>query len=94
MGYDALRGEFVDMIKVGIVDPTKVTRSALQKCCISSCNILNNRICCSRYSREKPCCTYGTRHGNGWNVLIENMELWAKVITLFLSIENYRRLNL
>ncbi|GAA0122676.1 MAG: chaperonin GroEL [Clostridium argentinense] len=30
MGYDALRGEFVDMIKVGIVDPTKVTRSALQ----------------------------------------------------------------
>ncbi|MGG7164439.1 chaperonin GroEL [Clostridium ihumii] len=30
IGYDALRGEFVDMIKVGIVDPTKVTRSALQ----------------------------------------------------------------
>ncbi|WP_461614255.1 chaperonin GroEL [Clostridium sp. Marseille-QA1073] len=30
MGYDALRGEFVDMIKAGIVDPTKVTRSALQ----------------------------------------------------------------
>lgn len=30
MGYDALRGEYVDMIKAGIVDPTKVTRSALQ----------------------------------------------------------------
>ncbi|EQB90379.1 chaperonin GroEL [Clostridium punense] len=30
MGYDALRGQFVDMIKAGIVDPTKVTRSALQ----------------------------------------------------------------
>ncbi|MGL4731428.1 MAG: chaperonin GroEL [Clostridium sp.] len=30
IGYDALRGEFVDMIKAGIVDPTKVTRSALQ----------------------------------------------------------------
>ncbi len=30
VGYDALRGEFVDMIKSGIVDPTKVTRSALQ----------------------------------------------------------------
>lgn len=30
IGYDALRGEYVDMIKAGIVDPTKVTRSALQ----------------------------------------------------------------
>ena len=30
IGYDALNGEYVDMVKVGIVDPTKVTRSALQ----------------------------------------------------------------
>ncbi|MFD3158189.1 chaperonin GroEL [Haloimpatiens sp. FM7330] len=30
VGFDALRGEYVDMIKAGIVDPTKVTRSALQ----------------------------------------------------------------
>ncbi len=30
MGYDALRGEYVDMIKAGIVDPTKVARTALQ----------------------------------------------------------------
>ena len=29
-GFNALTGEFVDMIKVGIVDPTKVTRSALE----------------------------------------------------------------
>ncbi|MDR1735710.1 MAG: chaperonin GroEL, partial [Oscillospiraceae bacterium] len=29
-GFDALREEYVDMIKAGIVDPTKVTRSALQ----------------------------------------------------------------
>ena len=29
-GYDALHGEYVNMIKLGIVDPTKVTRSALQ----------------------------------------------------------------
>jgi len=30
IGYDALSAEYVDMIKAGIVDPTKVTRSALQ----------------------------------------------------------------
>ncbi len=29
-GYDALKNEFVDMIESGIIDPTKVTRSALQ----------------------------------------------------------------
>ena len=30
MGYDALRGEYKNMMSAGIVDPTKVTRSALQ----------------------------------------------------------------
>src|SRR4030081_1912011 len=30
-GFDANKGEYTDMIKAGIVDPTKVTRSALQK---------------------------------------------------------------
>lgn len=30
VGYDALNGNYTDMIKAGIVDPTKVTRSALQ----------------------------------------------------------------
>ena len=29
-GYDALNNKFVDMIDAGIIDPTKVTRSALQ----------------------------------------------------------------
>ena len=30
IGYDALHNEYINMIKAGIVDPTKVTRSALQ----------------------------------------------------------------
>jgi chaperonin GroEL len=29
-GYDAATGEYVDMVKAGIIDPTKVTRSAVQ----------------------------------------------------------------
>ena len=29
-GFDAAKGEYTDMVKAGIVDPTKVTRSALQ----------------------------------------------------------------
>jgi chaperonin GroEL len=30
VGYDAAKNEWVDMVKAGIIDPTKVTRSALQ----------------------------------------------------------------
>lgn len=29
-GFDAKRGEYVDMIEEGIIDPAKVTRSAIQ----------------------------------------------------------------
>ena len=29
-GFNALTGEYTDMAKAGIVDPTKVTRSALE----------------------------------------------------------------
>lgn len=31
-GYDALKDEYVDMFKAGIIDPTKVIRTALQVC--------------------------------------------------------------
>ena len=30
MGYNAANGKFEDLVKTGIIDPTKVTRSALQ----------------------------------------------------------------
>ena len=29
-GYNVATGEYVDLVKAGVVDPTKVTRSALQ----------------------------------------------------------------
>ena len=29
-GYDAQKGEFTDLVKAGIIDPTKVVRHALQ----------------------------------------------------------------
>ncbi|HHY91683.1 MAG TPA: chaperonin GroEL [Clostridiales bacterium] len=40
IGYDAMSGEYVDMIKAGIVDPTKVTRSALQNAASISAMLL------------------------------------------------------
>jgi chaperonin GroEL len=29
MGFDVVKGEYVDMMKAGIIDPTKVIRSAV-----------------------------------------------------------------
>lgn len=40
VGFDALNGKYVDMIKAGIVDPTKVTRSALQNAASVSSMVL------------------------------------------------------
>ncbi len=40
IGYNALTGEYVDMLKVGIVDPAKVTRSALQNAASAAAMIL------------------------------------------------------
>jgi hypothetical protein len=33
-GYNAATGEYGDMVEMGILDPTKVTRSALQNACV------------------------------------------------------------
>lgn len=39
-GFDALNNQYVDMIKEGIIDPTKVTRSALQNAASVSATLL------------------------------------------------------
>lgn len=39
-GYDAAKCEYVDMIKAGIIDPTKVTRSAMQNAASVSAMLL------------------------------------------------------
>ena len=40
IGYNALTGEYIDMLTTGIVDPTKVTRSALQNAASVSSMVL------------------------------------------------------
>src|SRR5439155_16450804 len=41
-GYDANKGEFTDLRKAGIVDPVKVTRSALQNGASVACLLLTS----------------------------------------------------
>ena len=40
MGFDAMKGEYVNMIKAGIVDPAKVTRSAIQNAASAAAMLL------------------------------------------------------
>ena len=41
-GYDALKDEYTDLVKAGIIDPTKVTRSALQNAASVSILLLSS----------------------------------------------------
>lgn len=43
-GYDALKNEFCDMVEKGILDPTKVTRSALQNAASVSSTLLTTEV--------------------------------------------------
>jgi chaperonin GroEL len=54
MGYDALADKYVDMKKTGIVDPTKVTRSALQNAASISAMLLTTETLVAD-KKEKGC---------------------------------------
>ena len=52
-GYDANTGEYVDMFKAGIIDPTKVTRSALQNAASIASLMLTTETMVTEYKKEK-----------------------------------------
>ena len=54
MGYNAYNGEFIDMMKEGIVDPTKVTRSALQNAASVASMILTTEAAVANIKEDTP----------------------------------------
>jgi chaperonin GroEL len=54
IGFDALNGTYVNMIKAGIVDPTKVTRSALQNAASISAMFLTTEAAVVEIPSDKP----------------------------------------
>src|ERR1700719_3732132 len=52
-GFDANKGEYTDMIKAGIVDPTKVTRSALQNAASIAAMLLTTEALVSDIPEKK-----------------------------------------
>jgi chaperonin GroEL len=54
-GYDAQKDEYTDMFKAGIVDPVKVTRSALQNAASIAAMILTTEtLVCEKPEKDKP----------------------------------------
>lgn len=64
MGYNALTGKFEDLITAGIVDPTKVTRSALQNAASAAAMILTTE-CAVTDLPAKDSCSCGSHGGSG-----------------------------
>jgi chaperonin GroEL len=61
-GYDALKDEYTDLVKAGIIDPTKVTRSALQNAASVSILLLtSDALIADMPKEEKPAA--GGGHG-------------------------------
>ncbi len=53
-GFDAQKEEYVDMLQAGIIDPTKVTRSALQNAASVASLMLTTEVMITELPEEKP----------------------------------------
>ena len=54
IGFDALKGEYVDMVAAGILDPAKVTRSALQNATSVASTLLTTESVVANIKEDTP----------------------------------------
>ena len=54
IGFDAAKEEYVDMVKAGIIDPAKVTRSAIQNAVSVSSVLLTTEVAVGNEKEESP----------------------------------------
>ena len=65
-GYNAANEEFGNMLQMGIIDPTKVTRSALQHACsIAGLMVTTEAMVAEMPKEEPPMSAGGHGHGGG-----------------------------
>ena len=64
-GFDAFKGEYTDMIDAGIVDPAKVTRSALQNAASVAAMVLTTESLVTDIKEETPPAPAGGMGGMG-----------------------------
>ncbi len=63
VGFDALKEEYVDMVKAGILDPAKVTRSALQNATSVAATLLTTESVVANIKEETPAMPAGAGMG-------------------------------
>lgn len=63
IGFDALKEEYVDMVKAGILDPAKVTRSALQNATSVASTLLTTESVVANIKEETPAMPAGAGMG-------------------------------
>ncbi len=64
-GLDAVSGEYVDLVKAGIIDPVKVTRSALRNAASIASMVLTTDTLVVEKKEEEPVPAGGQGHGHG-----------------------------
>ncbi|HEX8202577.1 MAG TPA: chaperonin GroEL [Isosphaeraceae bacterium] len=62
-GYDALKDEYTDLVKAGIIDPTKVTRSALQNAASVATLLLTSDALIADLPKDEKPAAGGGGHG-------------------------------
>ncbi len=63
VGFDALKEEYVDMVKAGILDPAKVTRSALQNATSVASTLLTTESVVANIKEDAPAMPGGAGMG-------------------------------
>ena len=64
-GYNAATDDYEDMIKAGVIDPTKVTRTALQNAASIAGLLLTTECVVVEKKEEKPAPAGGPAGGGG-----------------------------
>ncbi|MGQ9590221.1 MAG: chaperonin GroEL [Planctomycetota bacterium] len=62
-GFDALANEFADLVKAGVIDPTKVARTALENAASVAALLLTTEALVSEIPEKKPAAPPGGPHG-------------------------------
>ncbi|BBF45211.1 heat shock protein 60 family chaperone GroEL [Lachnospiraceae bacterium KM106-2] len=65
MGFDALNNQYCDMVETGILDPAKVTRSALQNATSVASTLLTTESCVATIKGDDPVMPAGANPGMG-----------------------------
>jgi len=65
-GFNAATGEYVDLVAAGVIDPVKVTRSALQNAASIAAMLLTTEVLVVEKKEEEPApAGHGHGHGHG-----------------------------